>query len=87
MGKTHQLHRMLAWVSPVIPFIVVCMMIHCYALNSTCMFFWFTLLLFRVLDILLLRKLKVRITLYFSDSAFAGMVYLSNSSSSILKMK
>lgn len=46
---------------------------------------WFTLVLLRVLDILLLRKLKVRMTLYFSDSTFAGMLYLSNSSSSILK--
>lgn len=44
-----------------------------------------TLLLFRVLDILLLRKLKVRITRYFSDSTFAGIVYLSDSSSSILQ--
>lgn len=46
-----------------------------------------TLLLFRVLDILLLRKLKVRITRYFSDSTFAGTLYLSDSSSSILKVK
>lgn len=44
-----------------------------------------TLLLFRVLDIRLLRKLKVRITRYFSDSTFAGMLYLSESSSSILQ--
>lgn len=38
----------------------------------------------RVLDILLLRKLKVRLTLYFSDSTLDGMMYLSHSSSSIL---
>lgn len=49
--------------------------------------FQFTLVLLRVLDILLLRKLKVRMTLYFSDSTFAGMSYLSNSSSSILEQK
>lgn len=44
-----------------------------------------TLVLLRVLDILLLRKLKVRMTLYFSDSVLAGMLYLSSSSSSILR--
>lgn len=43
------------------------------------------MVLLRVLDILLLRKLKVRMTLYFSDSVFAGMLYLSSSSSSILR--
>lgn len=51
-------------------------------------FFFFspsTLVLLRVLDILLLRKLKVRMTLYFSDSVLAGMLYLSSSSSSILR--
>lgn len=48
-------------------------------------FFSSTLVLLRVLDILLLRKLKVRMTLYFSDSVLAGMLYLSSSSSSILR--
>lgn len=43
-----------------------------------------TFVLLRVLDILLLRKLKVRLTLYFSDSTLDGMMYLSHSSSSIL---
>lgn len=43
-----------------------------------------TLVLLRVLDIRLLRKLKVRMTLYFSDSILVGMLYLSSSSSSIL---
>ena len=43
-----------------------------------------TLVLLRVLDILLFRKLKVRLTLYFSDSVFDGIMYLSHSSSSIL---
>lgn len=47
--------------------------------------FPFPLVLLRVLDILLLRKLKVRMTLYFSDSTFVGMLYLSSSSSSILE--
>lgn len=43
-----------------------------------------TLVLLRVLDILLFRKLKVRLTLYFSDSTFEGIMYLSHSLSSIL---
>lgn len=43
-----------------------------------------TLVLLRVLDILLFRKLKVRLTLYFSDSTLDGIMYLSHSSSSIL---
>lgn len=46
--------------------------------------FGLTLVLLRVLDIRLLRKLKVRLTLYFSDSTLDGMMYLSHSSSSIL---
>ena len=37
--------------------------------------------LFRGLVILFMRKLKVRLTLYFSDSDLAGMMYLSHSSS------
>lgn len=41
-----------------------------------------TLVLLRVLDILLFRKLKVRLTLYFSDSTLEGIMYLSHSSSS-----
>lgn len=41
--------------------------------------------LFRGLVILFMRKLKVRLTLYFSDSALAGMMYLSHSSSGILQ--
>lgn len=43
-----------------------------------------TLVLLRVLDILFFRKLKVRLTLYFSDSTLDGIMYLSHSSSSIL---
>lgn len=45
----------------------------------------FTLLLLRVLYIRLFMKLKVRLTLYFSDSDLEGMIYLSHSSSSILE--
>ena len=40
------------------------------------------MVLLRVLDILLFRKLKVRLTLYFSDSTLEGIMYLSQSSSS-----
>ena len=43
--------------------------------------------LFRGLVILFMRKLKVRLTLYFSDSDLAGMMYLSHSSSWILQKK
>lgn len=43
--------------------------------------------LFRGLVILFMRKLKVRLTLYFSDSDLAGMMYSSHSSSWILQRK
>lgn len=46
-----------------------------------------TLDLFRGLVILFMRKLKVRLTLYFSDSDLAGIMYLSHSSSWILQKR
>ena len=48
---------------------------------------WVTLDLFRGLVILFMRKLKVRLTLYFSDSDLAGIIYLSHSSCWILQKK
>lgn len=44
-----------------------------------------TLDLFRGLVIRFMMKLKVRLTLYFSESDLAGMIYLSHSSSGILQ--
>lgn len=44
-----------------------------------------TLDLFRGLVIRFMMKLKVRLTLYFSESDLAGMMYLSHSSSGILQ--
>lgn len=46
-----------------------------------------TLDLLRGLVILFMRKLNVRLTLYFSDSDLAGIMYLSHSSSGILQKR